>query len=218
VRALALLSPFQVLSNINESGDYNVSKVQKPKIIAGEAALLARRYVKALLELADEKKVVDLVAGDLEAMQEVIENDTSFTSMAKNPRLSIKDVTKVIDQMIAKASFNDLTAAFLRQIVKARRLSLLNIIIHVFQDELAKRRGEYTAFVTSSKALSKDQEIELAKQLGSIMNGSVKLLVEEDDSLMGGLVIKMGSRLIDASIKGKLARLERQLKMQQEAA
>lgn len=195
-----------------------MSKAKKPKIIAGEAALLARRYATALLELADEKKAIELVEADLVSLQEVIENEPSFAAMAKHPRLSINNVLKVIDQMIEKGAFNELTSNFIRLIVKARRLSLLGLVIHVFQAELATRRGEHSAYVTVAKALSGEQETELAKQLGSIVGGSVKLLVEEDSSIMGGLVIKMGSRLIDASIKGKLARLERQLKLQQEAA
>lgn len=203
---------------IDQSLETNVSKVQKPQIIAGEAALLARRYATALLELADEKNVIDAVEADLIVMRDVAENDASFIAMATHPRLSIQDALKAVEAMCEQAKLNDLTAAFLRQIVKAHRLSILGLIIQVFEADLATRRGEHTAFVTSSKALSAEQETELAKQLGTIVGGSVQLLVEEDSSLMGGLVIKMGSRLIDASIKGKLARLERQLKMQQEAA
>lgn len=84
--------------------------------------------------------------------------------------------------------------------------------------DLAVKRGEFTALVTVAKSMSKEQEEKLSAQLGKMMSGTVKLVVEQDPSLIGGMVIKMGSRLIDASVKGKLARIERQLKSQQEAA
>ncbi len=195
-----------------------MSKVHKPQIMAGEDALLARRYANALLALAEDKKVVEAVEADLIVFYEAIENDSTFDSIASHPRLEINDVLKMMDQIIDKAELNDLTAAFLRQVVKARRLPILGLMIQVFAAELAKRRGEITALVTVASALSEKQEKDLAKQLSSMVGGSVQLYVEQDASLMGGLVIKMGSRLIDASIKGKLARLERQLKLQQEAA
>lgn len=189
-----------------------------PKILAGDGAILARRYASALYELAEEKKVVDAVAADFLAIQGAIDSNVQFRIMATHPRLPSGDVQKVIQNLIASVKMNELTGSFLMQVVRNRRLAHLGIIIDAFQADLAARRGEYTAVVTVARTLTKDQETKLSSQLGKMMDGSVKLIVEEDASLIGGLIVRLGTRLIDASIKGKLARLERQLKSQQEAA
>ncbi len=195
-----------------------MSKIQKPKIIAGAGAQLARRYALALLELAEEKKSVDAVAADLQALQDAITGDKLFEIFAKHPRLPSAQAVKVLTAVMDKAQFHALTRSFLLHVIKGRRLALMALIVEVFLRDLAERRGHHTAYVSAAKALSEAQEKQLASQLGTLMGGSVDVVVEESPDLLGGLVVKMGSRLIDASVKGKLERLERQLKMQQEAA
>ena len=192
--------------------------IDMPKIISGEPAVLARRYATALFELAQEKNVLAPVEADLRALQEVIDQTPMFRVMATHPRLPMIELQKAVKNLIVGAKFHDLTAAFLNQITRNRRLAYLSIIIEVFKNELAVMRHQHVAVVTVAQALTKDQQDKLATQLGAMIDGSVRLVVEEDASLIGGMTVKMGSRLIDASVQGKLARLERQLKSQQEAA
>lgn len=195
-----------------------MSEPHMPKVLAGEAALLARRYASALYDLAHEKKVVDAVADDLHALLDAIEANPGFRIMATHPRLPTSEIFKAIRSFVSSIKMNDLTASFLMLVARNRRLAQLTLIIEAFLADLAHRRGEYTAVVTVARPMTKEQETKLAVQLGKIINGTVSLIVEEDASLIGGVVVRMDSRLIDASIKGKLALIERQLKSQQEAA
>jgi len=195
-----------------------VSESHKPKIIAGHEAVLARRYAHALYDLAHDKKALEAVEGDLFALQGAIDGTPEFHILATHPRLPLADVQKVVTNLVKATKLNELTSAFLMQVVRNRRLAYLGLMIDAFQADLAKRRGEYVAMVTVAKAMSKEQENKLAVQLGKMVSGSVKVVVELDASLIGGLIVKMGTRLIDASVKGRLARLERQLKTQREAA
>ena len=195
-----------------------MSETQTPKIMAGEEAILARRYAAALYDLAHDKKAIDAVAGDLAALKDAIYASPQFRVMATHPRLPLVELQKAIKNIVDASKFHALTSAFLMQVVRGRRLAYLTMMIEAFQADLAARRGEYIATVTVAKAMSQEQQAKLAGQLGKMVSGSVKLIVEEDASLIGGLVVKMGTRLIDASVKGRLARLERQLKTQQEAA
>lgn len=195
-----------------------MSETHMPKVIAGEAAILARRYASALYDLAHDKKAIDAVASDLSALNEVIVSDPHFRIMATHPRLPANEIQNAIKAVVAKVKMHELTSAFLMQVARNRRLAQLGLIIDAFMADLAVKRGEYTAQVTVAKSLSKEQEAKLSSQLGKMLDGTVKLVVEEDSSLIGGMIVRLGSRLIDASVKGKLARLERQLKTQQEAA
>jgi len=195
-----------------------VSDTQMPKILAGDHAILARRYASALYDLAHEKKVIDAVAADLAALHDAIAAHPEYRVLATHPRLPSSAIFKTIRALVAAVKMNELTSSFLLLVARNRRLAQLGLMIEAFQADLAKRRGEYTARITVAKAMTKTQEKHLAEQLGKMMKGTVKLVVEEDDTLIGGLVVTLDSRLIDASIKGKLARLERQLKSQQEAA
>lgn len=187
-------------------------------VIAGENAILARRYAGALFELADERGVIGPVANDLLAMQEVIDSDPHFHAMASHPRLPVEKVEQVTAIFSDKVNFHPLTKSFLVRLAHNHRLGHLGDMIEAFQANLAEKRGQHVAVVAAAHALTETQKTGLSAQLGKMVGGTVRLMVEEDESLLGGLVIRLGSRLIDASVKGKLARLERQLKTQGEAA
>ncbi len=187
-------------------------------VFAGEAAILAKRYAAALFELAETQGVLEVVAADLKAIQEAIDNDPHFHAMASHPRLPAEDVAKLTVERSETVKFHALTKSFLEQLAFGRRLAHLGNMIEAFQRDLAEKRGQHVAFVTAAQPLSSEQETTLSAQLGKMMGGTVRLVIEEDKSLLGGLVVKMGSRLIDASVKGKLVQVERKLKMQGEAA
>lgn len=195
-----------------------MSSSHKPKAVAGKGSILAHRYAVALLELAEEKKLIDLVMADLEALGEAIEGNRSFRILAAHPRCHKELVIGVMKKLAATAKFNDLTMAFLLRVAAGKRLGLLGLMIDAFRDEVAVLRRQYTAIVSAPCALQKEQKEALSAQLGKITGGTVDLIVEEDKSLLGGLTIQMGSRLIDASVKGKLMQIEHQLKLQREAA
>lgn len=191
---------------------------QTPKIIAGELAIVARRYAQAIVELAESKNQIDQVETDLAALEEAVAGNALFRKMASHPRLPKAEVAGVIKEVAAQAKFCELTTAFLMHVARNHRLAQISAILAAFKENLAEKRGQHTAYVTSAVMLSETQVAALSAQLGKMSGGTVRVVVEEDAGLLGGLMIKMGSRLIDASVKGKLAQIERQLKTQQEAA
>lgn len=191
---------------------------QTPKVIAGELAIVARRYAQAVLDLAQESKQLEAVESDLMALEAAIEGNALFRKVATHPRLPASQVAQMIKALSDAVKFNSLTASFLTHIAGNHRLAQLSAILVSFKDLLAEQRGQHTAYVTSSVALSDAQITALSGQLGKLTGGTVHVVAQEDADLLGGMTIKMGSRLIDASVKGKLAQIERQLKTQQEAA
>lgn len=184
----------------------------------GESAVLARRYASAFYQLAEEQKALDAAAADLRLLKSIAQENNEFHHIAFNPRLTRAQLVKAAQKITATAKLNPLTGNFLGLIAQKRRLKLLGAMIDSFLNELAMRRGEFTAEVRAAHKLTPAQQEELASQLRALAGGKVHLIVNEDKSLLGGLTVKMGSRLIDASVKSKLARLERQLKSRMEAA
>ncbi|HEU0118127.1 MAG TPA: F0F1 ATP synthase subunit delta [Alphaproteobacteria bacterium] len=181
-------------------------------IVSGDAAILARRYAAALYDLADEQKQLDAVAADLRALRNLLAESEEFRTVAAHPRLTRPQLVQAMQKVAETANLNKLTANFLSLTAQNRRTSMLGPIIEEFLSQLAARRGEYSADVFSAKPLSPAQQEQLATKLRELAGGKVHITAREDASLLGGLVVKMGSRLIDASIKTKLARMERQLK------
>jgi F-type H+-transporting ATPase subunit delta len=184
-------------------------------VIAGEAAILARRYGGALYELADEQKQLDAVAADLRNLKILAAESAEFKSIIHNPRLTRAQLMQTMKSVSDSAKLSKLTANFLGLAAKNRRLNALPAMIDGFLDQLAESRGEYTAEVSSASALSAQQQEQLSRKLADLTGGKMHLMLREDKSLLGGVIVKMGSRLIDASVRTKLERLERQLKSQQ---
>ncbi|MDP9127933.1 MAG: F0F1 ATP synthase subunit delta [Pseudomonadota bacterium] len=183
-------------------------------VIAGDSAILARRYAGALYDLAEEKKQLDTVAADLRVLRRIRLESPEFQLIANNPRLSRTHLVQAAQRTATAAGLSELTTKFLSLVARNRRLDVLGAVIDAFLAALAAKRGEFTAEVTAAQALSSEQEEQLAGKLGAWVGGKVHLSVSKDSALLGGLIVKMGSRLIDASVRTKLARLERQLKLE----
>jgi F-type H+-transporting ATPase subunit delta len=182
--------------------------------VAGDSAVLARRYAGALYDLAGEEKALDAVAEDLRGLKTLLRESAEMRSLAAHPRYTRAQLVGAVQKISAAAKFQTLTANFLAIVAQNRRLPELGAICDAFLEELASRRGEFTATVRVAQKLAPAQEEQLAQQLRALAGGKVHMTIAEDKSLLGGLVVKLGSRLIDASLKNKLARLERRLKSQ----
>jgi F-type H+-transporting ATPase subunit delta len=182
--------------------------------MTGDAAVLARRYAGALYDLAEEQNKLDAIAADMTTVRGLYDQCPEFRYLANQPRLSRAQLIKAMYEVAAAAGFNPLTTNFLSLVAQNRRLPKIGPIVDAFLAELAARRGEYMADVRTAHALTPLQHEQLSAKLRVLAGGKVHFSVREDVSLLGGIIVKMGSRLIDASVKGKLARLERQLKSQ----
>jgi F-type H+-transporting ATPase subunit delta len=188
-----------------------------PITTAGNA--LGRRYADALFELAEEQGQLDVVAADLRRLKNLAEKNAEFKRLAAHPRLTRADLVESMRQVATAAKLHALTGNFLKLVAQNRRLPHLGAMADAFLKALAARRGELTAEVCVAQALTEAQSEKLTTQLRQLAaSPKIQLVMTENPALLGGMTVKLGSQLIDASVKTKLARLERQLKSQEEAA
>jgi F-type H+-transporting ATPase subunit delta len=173
---------------------------------------LAERYALALFDLADERKALDAVAGDLRLLRGLLRDSAALTRLIRSPVLSRQDQGKAIAAVAETAGITPLTRNFLGLLAQNRRLFALPGMIESFLARLAERRGEVTARVIVAQALSAEQQAAIDEQLRKAVGRKVAVDVEVDSSLLGGLVVRLGSRMIDASLKSKLYRLQLQMK------
>ena len=171
------------------------------------------RYATALYELADEAGRVDAVAEDLKKIQGMISESSDLERLISSPAFSRDDQNNAITKILEKAGADELVAKFTGVIASNGRLFALPQIIDRFLSDLATRRGEVTAEVVSAVTLDSKMQAEVEKAVSSVAGSDkVSLSMRVDESLIGGLVVRIGSRMIDTSIKTKLNRLEMTMK------
>jgi F-type H+-transporting ATPase subunit delta len=173
---------------------------------------VAERYAGSLFELAAQSNAVAEVERNLERFEELLNGSSDLDRLIKSPVFSAEDQLKAISAIADKAKIGGLVGNFLRVVAKNRRLFAVPGMIRAFRRIAAEQRGEIAAEVTSAHALTPAQETELKATLKSVANKDVSIAVTVDPSLLGGLIVKMGSRQIDTSLKTKLNSLKLALK------
>jgi F-type H+-transporting ATPase subunit delta len=173
---------------------------------------LAGRYAVALFELAQEQDAVDAVAGDLHALRELLAGSADLERLIRSPVVSRDEQARAITAVGERAGFAPLTLQFLGLLAHKRRLFALPDVIAAYDAMLSEHRGEVGAEVMSAVPLSDEQLESVRRQLAAAVGQTVKLSTTVDPSLLGGLVVRVGSRMIDASIRTKLHQLELALK------
>jgi F-type H+-transporting ATPase subunit delta len=173
---------------------------------------LAARYAAALFELADEAKQLDSVAADLRTVKAMIEQSSDLRRLVRSPALSRAEQGRALGAVLQQAGSGDIVRRFVGLVAENRRLFALVDMIDAFLAELARRRGEVTAMVTSAQALSEAQVASVTDALKRAVGGKVAVELKTDASLIGGLIFKVGSRMIDSSLKSKLQRLQLSMK------
>lgn len=173
---------------------------------------VASRYAGSLLELADDAGTVDAVEADLTAFEKMIADSDDLRRLIESPAFSADEQLDAMTALVKKAKFKPLTAKFLQVVARNRRLFAVPGMIAAFRDALAERRGLVSADVTSAKALTAAQQKELKATLKQVAGKDVDINMIVDPSILGGLVVKMGSRMIDTSLKTKLSSLKLALK------
>lgn len=174
--------------------------------------VIAQRYATALFELAEGQNALDAVAGDLKTLKAMIRDSADLRRVLSSPVLSRDDQGKAMAAVAAKAQFGGLTANFLGLVAKNRRLFSLEGMIDAYLGRLAAHRGETSAQVASAVPLSQAQLDSLTNTLKTTFGGGVAVEVSVDPSLLGGLVVKVGSRMVDSSLKTKLQHLKLAMK------
>lgn len=176
--------------------------------MASETQGLAARYALALYELADEGKVLDDVAGDLTALRQLLADSPDFTRLIRSPVLTRDDQSRGVLAVATKAGANPLTAKFLGVLASNRRLFALPKMIDAYLAELARRRGEVSAQVASAVPLTEAEVAAVTEALRKVVGQKVSVALTVDPSLIGGLIVRVGSRMIDSSLRTKLQRLQ----------
>ena len=173
---------------------------------------VAERYASSLFELALEAGKVDAVSAALNGFDALIGESEDLKRLVQSPVFSAEDQVNAISAIADKLGVDALVVNFLKVVAGNRRLFALPGMIKAFAQIAAAHRGEITADVTSAHALSAEQETELKAALKSVTGKDVTLAVTVDPAILGGLIIKVGSRQIDTSLRTKLSTLKLALK------
>ena len=180
------------------------------QLISGD--LIAARYASALYELALENKAVDLVLKDLSLIKEILNNNKDMQLVVKSPLISSNDKLEIILKLISSQKINNLSSTFLKVISKNKRFANLSNIISQFININATKRGDILADITSADKLSDSQQSNIKEQLSSILGDKLSLNFKVDKKIIGGLIVKVGSKMIDSSILNKINKLRIALK------
>jgi F-type H+-transporting ATPase subunit delta len=168
---------------------------------------LEGRYASALFELAGTEILLTQVDEDLAAFDSLIQENDELNNLILSPIISRDEQSAALSAILERAGINDLTQRFIGLVAQKRRLFSLRDIIRAFQVLLAEHRGETLAEVTSARELSDEQMKALGVSLKDVVGSDVTVDAMVDPNLLGGLVIKVGSRMIDTSLKTKLQQL-----------
>jgi F-type H+-transporting ATPase subunit delta len=169
---------------------------------------LADRYAAALFDLADERKELDTVAADLRQLRDMIQGSPDLRRLVRSAVLSRVEQARAIGAVAESAGLSQLTRNFLGLIAQNRRLFALPAMIDAYLAQLAARRGEVTAQVVAAQPLTPAQEAAVNEQLRKAVGSKVAVEIKVDPSLLGGMIVKVGSRMVDASVRSKLQRLQ----------
>jgi F-type H+-transporting ATPase subunit delta len=171
-------------------------------------ASMAGRYAAALFELAKEQRQLPQVEADLKAFQTMLDGSDDLRRLVRSPVISAIDQAKALTSLLGKAGMSGVTSNFLQLIARNRRLFAVADILKDFRTLLARERGEVSADVASAHPLTPDQMNALKDQLRAQVGKDVQINTRVDPNLLGGLIVKVGSRMIDSSLRTKLDNLK----------
>jgi len=169
---------------------------------------LAGRYATALFELADDQKKLDDVAADLASLLTMIGESDDLRRMIKSPIVAREEQGKAIAAVMDRAGMSELTRSFVGVVARNGRLFAVEDMARAYRAILADRRGEVTAEVTSAMPLSETQQTRLTDMLKAAVGTSVSIEAKVDPNILGGLVVRVGSRMVDSSLRTKLQKLQ----------
>jgi F-type H+-transporting ATPase subunit delta len=173
---------------------------------------VAGRYATALFELARDQKSIDSVRADVDKFASLLADNPDLTRLVRSPVFTAQEQGKALDAVLAKAGITGIAANFLRVLTANRRLFAVNDVIRAFRVLVAKFRGEATADVTVAEPLNDKNLDALKASLKSVTGKDVDLNVNVDPSIIGGLVVKLGSRMVDSSLRTKLNSIKNAMK------
>ena len=176
------------------------------KLASGD--LIADRYASALYDLAADSKSVDPVLADLTLLQTMLNDHKDLHLVIKNPLITSTDKLDILEKLLLNIKANKLTLTFLKVLEQNKRFSNLYSIISQFININAYNRGDVLADITSAEELNDEQRKNIKEQLKNTLGKKLSLKFIVDKKIIGGLVVKVGSKMIDTSLANKINKLK----------
>jgi F-type H+-transporting ATPase subunit delta len=174
---------------------------------------MAGRYATALFELALEENALDAVKADLDAFDALVAGNADLTRLVRSPVFSAEEQSKALVAVLDKAGIGGIAARFLKVVTANRRLFAARDMVKAFRALVAKHKGEVTAQVTVAEALKDAHVAALKSALKAVTGGKeVGLDIKVDPTIIGGLRVKLGSRMVDSSLRTKLNAIKHAMK------
>jgi F-type H+-transporting ATPase subunit delta len=173
---------------------------------------MAGRYATALFELARDQKSIDAVRADLDRFEALMAESADLTRLVRSPVFSAEQQAKALTAVLAQAGIGGLTAKFLQVVAQNRRLFAVRGIIKDFRTLVARHKGEVTADVTLAEKPDERQLAAIKDALRAVTGKDVQVEVKVDASIIGGLIVKVGSRMVDSSLRTKLKSIKHVMK------
>jgi F-type H+-transporting ATPase subunit delta len=170
------------------------------------------RYATALFELARDEKSIDAVLADLNKFDALLNDSVDLKRLVRSPVFSAEVQMRALDAVLEKVGISGTSAKFLRVLTANRRLFAVSDVIRAFRALVANFKGEATAEVTVAEQLNDRNLDALKSALKSVTGKDVALNVKVDPSIIGGLVVKLGSRMVDSSLRTKLNSIKHAMK------
>jgi len=171
----------------------------------------ANRYSLALYELASESNTLSKIEENSHAFLKLISNSKDFNNFIKDPTVTRDSLNQVVEKITDNFSLEILFKNFLSFLISKRRFFYVKQILKNFNEICSEKRGELKAEIKSAKNLTKDEINKITQELSNNFKSEIKLNYTHDQSLIGGLVVQIGSTMIDTSIKKKLQQLENKM-------
>jgi F-type H+-transporting ATPase subunit delta len=165
---------------------------------------MAGRYATALFELALEANSIDAVLADLQKFDGLLAESPDLMRLVRSPVFTADAQSRAIAAVIDRAGIAGLAAQFLKVLTRNRRLFAVRNVVKAYGALVARHKGEVTALVTVAEPLSEAHQIEIKDTLNAVTGKSVQVDVKVDPAIIGGLVVKLGSRMVDSSLRTKL--------------
>ena len=182
--------------------------VSQTSIVSG----ITGRYASALFDLARDQGALDEVAGDLATINEMIDVNADLARLVRSPVISRDDQERAMAAVMEAAGIGVLAGRFVGLVAQNRRLFALCDMVAAFKILLADYRGEATASVTAARLLTEQQIMRIKSQLAGIVDQEISLSTDVDEDLLGGIVVRLGSRMVDSSLRTKLQKMQTAMK------
>ena len=177
----------------------------------GFSTTSAKRYSLALYELANETNVLTQIEKNSSALLKLINSNNDFKNLVKDPTISQKVLSTIVIKICESSKLEILFKNFLTFLIKKRRFFYIKKILKNFSEICSEKRGELKAEIKSAKDLDENEIGKITEELSNNFKSKIKLSYIHDQSLIGGLVVQVGSTMIDTSIKNKLQQIENRM-------